>query len=598
MAPQVPGHRFLQPQFLRDTARKYVFSSNHKVIGVQYYLLGLFAVGGGVMESLLMRVHLAWPRLPMPWLSTLSPIGAPGGIMTPEIYLALLTMHGTLMVFFVATTVPQAAFGSYFLPLQIGSREMAFPRLNMVAFWLTVLSLALLLSTVFTAGGPPTSGWTASPPMSALGSIAGPGEGMGQTLWLVSIGIFSIASLLVATNFIATTLKSRTRGMSLMRLPLTVWAWFITAILMAFAFTVLLIATALLLMDHIGGYSFFLPANLVVSGVLQRYSGGSPLLWDHLFWFFRHPEVYIAIVPGIGLTSHLLSVFCRKPVFGYHAVLYATAAIGLFGLVVQDHPMLTKGTNSFPALGLSVVAMAVVIPLVVVIFSWLATLWGGAIRLTAAMLFSLSFVTVFSTASVSCIFLAQTPLGLYLRGTYFMVAHLHLMMGLAAIFAIFAGTYFWFPKVTGRLLNETLARIHFGFTFVGCYCIFLPMYFFGLSGLPDCYATIKGVPTLAALQPWNVFITGAALATAAVQPLFLFNLGRSLLKGARSPQNPWEGTTLEWTIPSPPPAANFPGDPPIIYRYPYEYGAGSGTRDYIMQHELKAPSAPSKAAFC
>ncbi|HLI30832.1 MAG TPA: cbb3-type cytochrome c oxidase subunit I, partial [Terriglobia bacterium] len=424
----------VQPCAPRGFLRRYVFSTDHKVIGVQYYLLGLFAVGVGVALSLLMRLHLAWPQVAIPFLADLSPMGAPGGIMTPEYYLSLLTLHGTLMIFFVLTTVPQGAFGNYFLPLQIGAREMAFPRLNMLSFWFTLLSLAVLLSTLFIGDGPPITGWTAYPPMSAVGSIAGPGEGMGQTLWLISISIFCLGSLLSALNFIVTTLDLRTRGMTLMRMPLTVWGWFVTGVLVLFAFAVLLAAAALLLLDRLGGTSFFVPANVVISGQLQPHAGGSPLLWEHLFWFFGHPEVYIAILPGMGLTSHLLSVFSRKPVFGYRAMVYSTLAIGLLGFMVWGHHMFVSGMNPYTAMAFATLSMAVAVPSAVKTLNWLATLWGGSIRFTTALLFAIAFVSVFVTGGISGLFLAQPPIDLYLHDTYFVVAHFHLIMGVAALF--------------------------------------------------------------------------------------------------------------------------------------------------------------------
>jgi len=582
---QSPPQLAVQPRAPRGSLRRYIFSTDHKVIGVQYYLLGLFAVGVGVTLSLLMRLHLAWPQLAIPFLDKLSPMGAPGGVMTPEYYLSLLTLHGTLMIFFVLTTVPQGAFGNYFLPFQIGAREMAFPRLNMLSFWFTLLSLAVLLSTLFIGDGPPITGWTAYPPLSAVGSIAGPGEGMGQTLWLISISIFCVGSLLGALNFIVTTLDLRTRGMTLMRMPLTVWGWFVTGVLVLFAFAVLLAAAALLLLDRLGGTSFFVPANVVISGQLQPHAGGSPLLWEHLFWFFGHPEVYIAILPGMGLTSHLLSIFSRKPVFGYRAMVYSTLAIGLLGFMVWGHHMFVSGISPYTVMAFSTLSMAVAVPAAVETLNWLATLWGGSIRFTTALLFAIAFVSVFVTGGISGLFLAQPPLDLYLHDTYFVVAHFHLIMGVAALFGIFAGTYFWFPKVTGRMMNETLGRIHFWFTFIGAYCIFMPMHFLGLAGHLRRYSSLTDVHYLAPLIGWHVFMSIAALVTAAAQPVFFANLIWSFFRGASAPPNPWEATTLEWTVSSPPPWNNFPGKLPAVRRYPYEYGVANGERDYVMQDE-------------
>ncbi|MDE3179195.1 MAG: cbb3-type cytochrome c oxidase subunit I [Acidobacteriota bacterium] len=581
--PQAQSALQPKPGFVRN----YIFSADHKVIGIQYFLLGLCAVWAGVLLSLIMRIHLAWPHAAIPLLDRLSPLGAPGGLLTPEYYLSLLTLHGTLMVFFVLTTVPQSAFGNYFLPLQLGAREMAFPRLNMLSFWLTLAALVALLSTIFVAGGPAISGWTAYPPLSALGAIAGPGEGLGQTLWLVSIGIFCLGSVLGAINFIVTTLDLRTRGMKLMRMPLTAWAWFVTAVMMLFSFSVLLGAAALLLMDRLGGTRFFIPSGLVVSDQLIRGGGGSPLLWQHLFWFFGHPEVYIAILPGMGVTSHVLSIFSRKPVFGYRAMVYSTLALGFLGFCVWGHHMFVSGMNPYDALVFGTLTMVIAVPSAVKTFNWLGTIWGGKLHFSSAMLFALGFVSLFITGGISGLFLAQPPLDLYLHATYFVVAHFHLIMGVAAIFGIFAATYFWFPKATGRMMNETLGRIHFWFTFIGVYCIFMPMHFLGLEGNPRRYSSFSHVRFVAPLMHIHVFISVAALATAAAQVVFMVNLVWSLIKGDQAKDNPWRATSLEWTLSSPPPRRAFGARLPLVRYDPYEYGLPDRDQDYVMQNAAR-----------
>jgi len=555
--------------------RRYIFSTDHKVIGLQFYLLGLLAVLIGVLCSVFIRLHLAWPQLPVPLLGHVSPTGAPGGVITPEYYLSLLTLHGTLMIFFVLNTVPQNGFGSLLLPLQIGARQMAFPRLNMISFWLTFLSLGVLISTYVIADGPPISGWTAYPPLSAIGSIAGPGEGLGQTLWLISIAIFCVGSILGALNFIATTLYKRAAGMTWMRLPLPVWAWFITAILIVLSFLALLAADALLLSDRVAGTSFFVPTGLVVSDQLLGYKGGSPLLWQNLFWFFGHPEVYITILPAMSIVSHLLSVFSRKPVFGYRETVGAFVSIGGLSFLVWGHHMFTTGMNPFMTMSFAALTMAISIPSAVTTFSWLGTLWRGRIEFRVPLLFALGFVSIFVTGGLSGLFLAQPSLDLYLRGTYFVVAHLHMVMGIAALFAVFSATYFWFPKMFGRMMNERMGQIHFWLTFLGAYCTFIPMHFLGLEGLPRRYSSLSETRFGGHLLHLNAFISVVAFVTAAAQLAFLVNFFWSMFKGAPAEANPWQATTLEWG-----PAG---AHQPLVYRGAYEYGVSGGTSDFTSQ---------------
>jgi cytochrome c oxidase subunit 1 len=541
--------------------------------------------------SWLIRIHLVWPNARIWGLDKLSSVGAPGGVMTPEYYLSLLTLHGTLMIFFVLTTAPQSGFGNYILPIQIGAEDMAFPRLNMLSFWTTFAALAVLVSTFFITDGPPIAGWTSYPPLSAVGSASGPGEGLGQTLWVVAIALFCIGSLLGALNFIATTLELRTRGMKLMRLPLTCWSWFITAVLGLLGFAVLFGACALLLLDRVGGTSFFVPGGLIVSDKIINHSGGSPLLWQHLFWFFGHPEVYIAILPGMGVTSHILSCFARKPIFGYKAMAYSLMAIGFLSFTVWGHHMFVSGMSPYTAFSFSIFTMAIGVPSAIKTFNWLGTLWGGKIRYTTPMLFAMGFISLFVTGGLSGLFLAQPPLDVYLHATYFVIGHFHLVMGVAAIFGIFAGTYFWFPKMFGRMMNETLGKIHFWITFVGVYCVFMPMHFLGLAGNPRRYSTFTD-NFLIPLVPVHEFMTIAALITGAVQFIFFFNLFWSMFKGERAPANPWEATSLEWTIPSPPPHDNFAGKLPVVYHDPYEYGVPNAAKDYVMQDSPEAIAAP------
>jgi cytochrome c oxidase subunit I len=572
----------------RGWIRKYIFSLDHKVIGIQYYLLALFSVFLGMSLSVLMRVHLVWPNMKLPFIS--------GGIMTPEQYLALLTMHGTIMVFMVLTTAPQSGFGNYFLPIQIGAEDMAFPVLNMLSFWTTFVSLVVMVAAFFVEEGAPISGWTAYTPLSALGKIAGPGQGAGQTLWVIGLAIFCAASLMGALNFITTLVDLRAPGLSLMRLPLTVWAWFVTAILGLLAFGVLLAACALLLLDRVAGTSFFIPGGLVVTDqVISGHSGGSPILWQHLFWFFGHPEVYIAILPGMGVASHVLSTFSRKPVFGYRAMVYAICGIGFLGFCVWGHHMFVSGMSPYTAFAFSIMTMSIGVPSAIKTFNWLGTLWGGKIQFTTSMLFAIGFVSLFVTGGLSGLFLAQPSVDLPLHDTYFVVAHFHLIMGVAAIFGIFSATYFWFPKMFGKFLNEKIGKIHFWITFAGVYCIFMPMHFLGIAGHPRRYADLSGVEYLhtntqhglwgyaTSLLAVQHFISIAAFLTIAAQLLFLGNFIFSWWRGKKAGMNPWNATTLEWTVSSPPPHDNFAGHIPKVYRGAYEFSVPGEKQDFIPQ---------------
>ena len=562
--------------------RKHVFSVDHKVIGKQYYALALVAVFVGMALSWLMRIHLVWPNAPIPGLQLLSKIGAPGGVMTPEYYLSLLTMHGTLMVFFVLTNAPFAAFGNYFLPIQIGAEDMAFPRFNMMSFWITFVAFCILVAAFFVPDGPPISGWTSYAPLSAVGSDAGPGEGLGQTLWGLSIFVFCIASLLGSLNFIATTLDLRTKGMTLARMPICTWAWFITSCIALLAFAVLLPACLLLILDRVAGTSFFIPAGLVVSDRLQPHSGGSPLLWQHLFWFFGHPEVYIAILPAMGIISHILINSMRRPLLSHRVIIYCMMGIGFLSYMVWGHHMFVSGMNPFSSLLFSFPTLMITIPATIMTLIWLGSLYGSRLRITAASLFALGFISMFVSGGVSGFFLAQPSIDIYLHATYFVVGHFHMVMGVAAIFGVFAGTYFWFPKMTGRMMSDSLGKLHFWLTFVGTYSIFMPFHYLGLAGNVRRYSAFVD-DFLVPLIPVHRFITFAALLTGAAQLIFLYNLIHSRFRGEPAPPNPWECTSLEWTMPSPPPFDNFGGNHPVVYHDPYQYGVKSSTGDYLMQ---------------
>jgi cytochrome c oxidase subunit 1 len=533
--------------------------------------------------SWIMRIHLAWPAAHIPGLQFLSRNGAPGGVLTPEYYLQLMTMHGTIMVFFVLTTAPLAGFGNYLLPIQIGAGDMPFPRMNVMSFWLTLLSFLVAMSSFFVSQGPPLSGWTAYAPLSALGEVAGPGEGTGQVLWATSVAIFSAAQLLGSLNFISATLDLRCKGMSLMRLPLTVWAWFITACMGLTAFAVLLPTCILLILDHVAGTSFFVPSNLVVNDQLQHHGGGSALLWQHLFWFFGHPEVYIAIVPAFGVVSHVLVTNLRRPLLSYRWVVYSMVAIAVLSSVVWGHHMFVSGMNPFSSVVFSIPTLVITIPSAVIVLIWIGSIYGSRLQINSASLFALGFISMFVSGGITGFFLAQPSLDSMLHATYFVVGHFHLVMAVAALFGIFAATYFWFPKITGRMMNETLGRIHFWLTFVGSYCIFMPFHYLGMAGNVRRYQAFVD-DYMAPLMPVHKFITIAALITGAAQILFLYNLIHSRFWGKLAPLNPWEATSLEWSTPSSlPPFDNFGGTLPVVYHDAYRYGIEGAENDYVMQ---------------
>ncbi|HSK43093.1 MAG TPA: cbb3-type cytochrome c oxidase subunit I [Candidatus Binatia bacterium] len=557
-----------QKYFLRHR----VFSTDHKAIGRAYFFLSLAAVLVGAWLSLLMRIHLAWPKATLPFL----------GEIKPENYLAQLTMHGTLMVFFVLSTVPQAGFGTFFLPLQLGTSNIAFPRLTAAGFWTALTSFLVLMAAFIVPGGASGAGWTQYPPLSALAS-AGPGQGLGTDLWLVSIGLFCLSSLMSAVGFVTTTIRHRAPGMTWLRMPLTCWSWFVTSILILLAFGILLAAVVLLMLDRHAGTSFFIPGGLLVSGKAIAHSGGSPLMWQHLFWFFGHPEVYIAILPAMGVTSHLLSVFARKPVFGYKAMVGATLAIGALGFMVWGHHMFVSGMNPYAGFAFSTLTTAIAVPSAIKTFNWVATLYGGKIRYATPLLFSAGFVSLFITGGLTGPILAQPALDAYLHDTYFVVAHFHLIMAMAGVFAIFSATYFWFPKMFGRMMNEPLGRLHFWITLLGAYATFMPMHLLGIAGHPRRYSELSGVQYVAAMAPLQKFVTMAVIVLLAGQIIFLVNLFWSMFKGTAAEVNPWGCTTLEWTLSSPPPAEGFGEQRLQVNHGPYEYNISGAEKDFVMQ---------------
>jgi cytochrome c oxidase subunit I len=566
----------------QDFIRKHVFSLDHKVIGKQYYALALLAVFVGMVLSWIMRLHLGWTNLAIPGLHLLSKTGAPGDLMTPEYYLQLMTMHGTIMVFFVLTTAPFAAFGNFFLPIQVGAEDMPFPRFNMMSFWVTFTAFLVLISSFFVGDGPTLGGWTQYAPLNAVGPVGGPGQGMGVVLWAASIAIFCVGQLLGSLNFITTTLDLRVKGMSLMRLPLTAWAWFITSCMGLTAFAVLMPACILVILDHVAGTSFFVPSGLVINDQLQPHSGGSTLLWQHLFWFFGHPEVYIAIVPGMGIVSHVLITNMRRPLLSHRVMIGCMAAIAVLSYMVYGHHMFVSGMNPFSSLAFSFPTLIITIPATIIVLLWIGSLYGSRLRINSASLFALGFISMFVAGGVSGFFLAQPSIDIMLHATYFVVGHFHMVMAVAAIFGIFAGTYFWFPKMAGRMMNETLGKVHFWLSFVGAYCIFMPFHYLGIAANVRRYQAFVD-DYLQPLIPVHKFITVAAIVTGVAQFIFLYNLVHSYFRGKLAPENPWEATSLEWSTPTPVPFDNFAGKHPVVYHDPYQYGVQSSTGDYVMQ---------------
>jgi cytochrome c oxidase subunit 1 len=513
-----------------------VFTTSHRALGILYLLLALVAVIAGTLLSLIMRLHRIWPDLAVPFFGTIKPEG----------YLALVTMHGTLMIFFVLTTAPQIGFANLVLPEQIGARGMAFPRLNAAAFWLTALALLVLLAAFFVPQGAPISGWTSYPPLSAVAS-AGPGEGAGMDLWLASIAIFCLASWLGAVNMLVTILGERRAGMTWSRLPMTVWAWLVTSILTLLVFSVLLAAIILLFSDRHFGSSFFVPRGDLVNGHIVGHGDGSPLLWLHLFWFFGHPEVYIAVLPGMGLATSLFANFARRRVAGYRVMAAMLVAIGLLGLVVWGHHMFVSGMNPYAGTAFALTTMAIAVPSTVEALGWLTILWGGRLRLRTPMLFALGFLSFFIAGGLTGPILAQPALDAYLHNTFFVVAHFHLVMAMAGVFSIFAGIYYWFPLISGRMMNESLGKLHFWITLIAAYGTFFPMHFSGLAGEPRHYERLAGpVTSFSAIAANERGITFSALLLASAQLIFLWNIFTSVRRGRVAEANPWEATTLEW----------------------------------------------------
>ena len=561
---------------------KYVFSMDHKMIAKQFLVTGIFmGVAGGLM-SMLFRLQLSWPDDKFGILSSLLGKWAPEGQMDPNMYLGLVTMHGTIMVFFVLTAGLSGTFSNLLIPLQIGARDMASGFLNMLSYWFFAVSSVIMLSSLFVEMGPAAAGWTIYPPLSAV-PTAMPGSGMGMTLWLVSMSLFIIGSLLGSLNYIVTIINLRTKGMSMTRLPLTIWTFFLTAVLGVLSFPVLFGAALLLIFDRSFGTSFFL-SDIMIAGELLNNQGGSPILFEHLFWFLGHPEVYIIILPALGITSEVISTNSRKPIFGYRAMIGSIIAIAFLSFIVWGHHMFITGMNPFLGSVFTFTTLLIAIPSAVKAFNYMTTLWKGNLQFTPAMLFSIGLVSTFVAGGLTGIILGDSALDINVHDTMFVVAHFHIVMGLSAIFGMFAGVYHWYPRMYGRMMNKRMGYLHFWITFISAYGVFFPMHFLGLAGLPRRYFTNAEFPMFDELQDINLIITVFALLGGIVQLVFLFNFFYSMWRGAKAPQNPWRANTLEWTAPVAHIHGNWPGEIPEVHRWPYDYSKPGHDEDFVPQN--------------
>ena len=562
---------------------KYIFSIDHKMIAKQYLISGLLMGIVGVVLSLFFRMQIAWPEESFEIFKVfLGDNFAPDGVMRNDIYLALVTIHGTIMVFFVLTAGLSGTFSNLLIPLQIGARDMASGFMNMLSFWMFFVSCIIMLSSLFVESGPASAGWTIYPPLSALPQAI-PGSGLGMTLWLVSMAIFIASSLMGSLNYVVTVINLRTKGMTMTRLPLTVWAFFVTAIIGIVSFPVLFSAALLLIFDRSFGTSFFL-SDIFIQGEVLHYQGGSPVLFEHLFWFLGHPEVYIVLLPALGITSEIIATNSRKPIFGYRAMIASILAIAFLSTIVWGHHMFISGMNPFLGSVFTFTTLLIAIPSAVKAFNYITTLWRGNLQLNPAMLFSIGLVSTFITGGLTGIILGDSTLDINIHDTYFVVAHFHLVMGISALYGFFAGVYHWFPKLFGRMMNKNQGYVHFWVTAVCAYGVFFPMHFIGMAGLPRRYYTNSNFPLFDELADTNVLITIFALVGAAFQLVFFWNFFYSIFKGKKAPMNPWRSNTLEWTAPLEHMHGNWPGEIPAVYRWPYDYSKPGHDEDFVPQN--------------
>jgi cytochrome c oxidase subunit I len=599
-SPEAAAHHHPELGFVR----KYIFSTDHKIIGIQFVFSSLiFLVIGGLL-AMLVRIQLGWPHSTIPILGKLWWPGSAGGRMPPEFYNMLFSMHASVMIFFVIIPMLAGGFGNFTIPLMVGAKDMAFPKLNMMSYWFMWPAFIIILASFFVDGGAPAAGWTSYPTLASIimpagegfQSPAAPNSGHGQICWLLALVFVGISSMMGSVNYITTIINMRAPGMTLFRMPMTTWALFITAILQAFALPVLTVALILQTLDKTINTCFFLPpGHLVFGNWSTGPGGGQPLLWQHLFWFYSHPAVYIMILPAMGMVSDIISTFARRPLFGYHAMVYSIAGIAGLGFIVWGHHMFQSGMDPRLGTGFMIATIMIALPSAVKVFNWLGTLWRGNLQLTTAMLNALAFVSLFIIGGLSGIFMAATPVDVYIHDTYFIVAHLHYVLFMSSIFGIFGGLYYWYPKMFGRMMNETWGKVHFFITFVAANCTFYPMHIVGMAGLRRRIYDPTHTLFEAHLQPLNTFMSISALVLGTAQLIFLANFLISLFRGQRVGRNPWHSNTLEWTAPSPPPHGNF-DVPPVVYRGPYEYGAIDADEDYLPQTQKEPGQLPSSVS--
>jgi cytochrome c oxidase subunit 1 len=573
--------------------RKYVFSTDHKVIGIQFLCTTMLMLLVGGALALGVRWQLAYTWESMPIVGKLL-FGAESGQISPEFYTMLFTMHATVMIFLVIIPILAGAFGNFLIPLMIGADDMAFPTLNMLSYWFMPPAIFCFFAAFFTAGYGAAAGWTSYPVLSAIWEAA-PGSGWAQTWWLLGVTCVGFSSMLGSVNYMTTIINMRAPGMTLFRMPLTIWAMFITAILQAFALPVLTAAGFMLLFERSFGFSFFVPGGIVVNNAAPTVGGGQPLLWQHLFWFYSHPAVYIMLLPAMGMVSDILSCMCRKPVFGYKPMVYAIAAIAGLGFIVWGHHMFTSGMN--PALGMTfmVSTMMIALPSAVKVFNWIGTMWGGNIQFNTPFLNCAAFVSMFIVGGLSGIFMAAVPVDIYIHDTYFIVAHFHYVLFGATLFGVFGAIPYWFPKMFGRMMNDTVGKIHFVLTFIGFNVTFFPMHLLGVAGMPRRYADPYMHTYLEHLVPMNKFMTHGAILMGFAQLLLIGNFAYSIFRGKKCGRNPWNANGLEWSAPSPPPHGNFDVQP-VCYRGPYEYSSplADEGEDYLPQTKFVDPEIRRK----